>query len=117
MGHRRFLDNDHRFRKERASFDGSQEMRPAPTIPSGNDIIKQTECVNCCFGKTTKKVKTNKKVKKNKKVKRKRKRVKGGGGRSALKKRSIFFTLPYQEDHMLRHNLDVMHIKNKKCDK
>ena len=28
------------------------------------------------------------------------------------KKRSIFFTLPYWEDHVLRHNLDVMHIKN-----
>ena len=39
MGHRRFLGNDHRLRKERESFDGSQEMRLAPTMPSGNDII------------------------------------------------------------------------------
>jgi hypothetical protein len=65
MGHRRFLGNDHRFRKKRVSFDGSQEMRPAPIIPSGNDIIMQTEGVNYCFGKTRKKVKTNKKGKKN----------------------------------------------------
>ena len=27
------------------------------------------------------------------------------------KKRSIFFTLPYWEDHVLHHNLDVMHIE------
>ena len=51
MGH-----NDHRFREKRVSFDGSQEMRPAPTITSGNDIIMQTEGVNYCFGKTRKKV-------------------------------------------------------------
>ena len=51
MGH-----NDHRFREKRVSFDGSQEMRPAPMITSGNDIIMQTEGVNYCFGKTRKKV-------------------------------------------------------------
>ena len=115
MGHRRFLDNDHRFRKERASFDGSQEIRPAPSMLSGNDIIMQTEGVNCCFGKARKEVKTNKKGKKNKKVKRKRKRG-DGEERSAWKKRSIFFTLPYWEDHMLRHNLDVMHIEKNVTD-
>ena len=27
------------------------------------------------------------------------------------KKKSIFFTLPYWEDHVLRHNLDMMHIE------
>ena len=32
------------------------------------------------------------------------------------KKRSILFTLPYWEDHVLRHNLDVMHIKNNVVD-
>ena len=90
-------------------------MRPASTIPSGNDIIMQTEGVNCCFGKTRKKVKTNEKGKKNKKVKRKRKKG-DGEERSAWKKRSIFFTLPYWEDHMLRHNLDVMHIEKNVTD-
>ncbi|KAK9988702.1 hypothetical protein SO802_028941 [Lithocarpus litseifolius] len=32
------------------------------------------------------------------------------------KKRSIFFTLPYWEDHVLRHNLDVMHIEENVVD-
>ena len=27
------------------------------------------------------------------------------------KKRNVFFTLPYWEDHVLRHNLNVMHIE------
>ena len=27
------------------------------------------------------------------------------------KKKSIFFTLPYWEDHVLHHNLDMMHIE------
>ena len=27
------------------------------------------------------------------------------------KKKSIVFTLPYWEDHVLRHNLDMMHIE------
>jgi hypothetical protein len=67
------------------------------------------------LGRQEKKVKTNKKGKKNKKVKRKRKRG-DGGERSAWKKRSIFFTLSYWEDHMLRHNLDVMHIEKNVTD-
>ena len=32
------------------------------------------------------------------------------------KKRSIFFELPYWEHHLLRHNLDVMHIEKNVCE-
>ncbi|KAG8483258.1 hypothetical protein CXB51_022273 [Gossypium anomalum] len=32
------------------------------------------------------------------------------------KKRSIFFKLPYWEHHILRHNLDVMHIEKNVCE-
>ncbi|KAK5793845.1 hypothetical protein PVK06_035005 [Gossypium arboreum] len=32
------------------------------------------------------------------------------------KKRSIFFELPYWEHHILRHNLDVMHIEKNVCE-
>ncbi|XP_016207021.1 uncharacterized protein LOC107647464 [Arachis ipaensis] len=35
---------------------------------------------------------------------------------SVWKKRSVFFELPYWKDHMLRHNLDVMHIEKNICD-
>jgi len=81
-------------------------------------------------GKRTSKV--GKKLGKNKKVedksgqKRKRtrlgekKELDGGCGKVEkkpedwLKKRSIFFQLPYWEHNKLRHNLDVMHLE-KKC--
>ena len=96
MGHKRFLGNDYRFCKERASFEGSQEMRPAPTIPSGNDIIMQTKGVNYCFRKTRKKVKTNKKGKKNKKSEKKKKRRGWGwgwGGKIYLEEEKYIFHL------------------------
>ncbi|GJY40921.1 ribonuclease H-like domain-containing protein [Tanacetum coccineum] len=32
------------------------------------------------------------------------------------KKKSIFFTLPYRKNLLLRHNLDVMHIEKNVCD-
>lgn len=32
------------------------------------------------------------------------------------KKRSIFFNLPYWENHILRHNLDVMHVEKNVID-
>ena len=105
MGHRRFLDKDHRFRKDRVSFDGTQEMEPAPTIPSGKDVIMQTEGFNFCFGK--------------KHAKKTTKRKKGEENEedlNAWKKRIIFFTLPYWENHMLRHNLDMMHVKKNVAD-
>ncbi|XP_016165194.1 uncharacterized protein LOC107607806 [Arachis ipaensis] len=35
---------------------------------------------------------------------------------SHWKKKSVFFDLPYWEDQMLRHNLDVMHIEKNVCD-
>ena len=41
---------------------------------------------------------------------------KRGGRFNCVKKRNIFFTLPYWEDHVLRHNLDVMHIEKNVVD-
>ena len=56
MGHRRFLEEDHSFRKDRKFFDGTDEMEKAPVIPSGIDIMVQTEGINCIFGKKKTKV-------------------------------------------------------------
>ena len=39
------------------------------------------------------------------------KRKRGEEALTVQKKRSMFFTLPYWEDHVLRHNLDVMYIE------
>ena len=44
------------------------------------------------------------------------KRKRGEEALTVQKKRSIFFTLPYWEDYMLRHNLDVMYIEKNVVD-
>lgn len=62
MGHKRFLDNNHRFRKDRTSFDGTQEMELSPSMPIGNDIMMQTEGLNCIFGRKIPKKKKTKKA-------------------------------------------------------
>ena len=51
-----------------------------------------------------------------KKINLPNKRKRGEDALIVWKKRSIFFTLPYWEDHVLRHNLDVMHIEKNVVD-
>ncbi|XP_050280569.1 uncharacterized protein LOC126721563 [Quercus robur] len=103
MGHRRWLDVDHDFRKDGMSFDGSIDTRLAPEPPVTSDIIVETEhLLGRCLGR------------KCQLAYKKRKRREAD--QSGWKKRSIFFTLPYWEDHKLRHNLDVMHIEKNVMD-
>ncbi|XP_057756273.1 uncharacterized protein LOC130975498 [Arachis stenosperma] len=66
MGHRRFLNQGHKYRLDRNRFDGRSK-----------DADEDD---------------------------------------SHWKKKSVFFDLPYWEDQMLRHNLDVMHIEKNVCD-
>lgn len=99
MGHRRFLDKDHRYRKDRISFDGTQEMEPAPTMLSGSEVKMYTEGLEFEFGKTEANLK-------------KSKSRKAEDEQQPWKKDSIFFQLPYWEHLLLRHNLDLMHIEN-----
>lgn len=44
------------------------------------------------------------------------KRKNGETNQGNWKKKSIFFELPYWEHHLIRHNLDVMHIEKNVCD-
>ena len=39
MGHRRFLPIDHRFRRDKKSFDGNEGHRAAPKQLSGEDVL------------------------------------------------------------------------------
>lgn len=98
MGHRRFLERNHKFRRDRISFDGNQEVRDAPLPLSSSQIVDQLQNVKNEFGKS------------NHSCKGKRKQ-----GRDIMphnwKKKSIFFSLPYWENLLIRHNLDVMHIE------
>ena len=92
------MDSDHKFRKQKQSFNGHVYMRSAPITIFGGEIMLQTDVVvDHVFGKKI--------------VNLPNKRKRGEKALTVWKKRSIFFILPYWKDHVLRHNLDVMHIK------
>ena len=98
IGHWQFLDSDHKFCRQKQSFDGHVDTRLTPITVSGGEIMLQTNAVvNHVFGKKIE----------NFPNKRKRREE----ALTVWKKRSIFFTLPYWEDHVLRHNFDMMHIE------
>ena len=82
IGHRRFLDSNHKFCKQKQSFDGHVDTRSAPITVSKGEIMLQMNVVSDhVFGKKT--VNFSNKIK---------------GWEEALtvwKKRSIFFTLLY----------------------
>lgn len=109
MGHRRYLDLGHMFRKDAICFDGTVETRRRPLHLSGADIFKQIEFIQNNFGKGQEKGKSaSKKIRAN--------ANKGGSGdtteqglKDNWKKKSIFFDLPYWKENMIRHNLDLMH--------
>ena len=88
MDHRTFLPMDHAWRENRKSFNGKKELRSAPTMLEGTEILEILKDFNNVFGKTNKQ------------------KIDG-----PWKKRSIFFELPYWASNTLRHNLDVMHIE------
>ncbi|XP_019223799.1 PREDICTED: uncharacterized protein LOC109205544 [Nicotiana attenuata] len=66
MGHRRFLPHDHPLRKEKKSFDGKEEHRPAPTPLSGLEVFQELLEFNNVFGKGKKKRPRDNKEKKSK---------------------------------------------------
>ncbi|XP_059290918.1 uncharacterized protein LOC132044455 [Lycium ferocissimum] len=55
MGHRRFLLRDHPLRKDKKSFNGQEEHRPAPTPLSGVEVFEELREFNNVYGKGKKK--------------------------------------------------------------
>ncbi|XP_042499868.1 uncharacterized protein LOC122078065 [Macadamia integrifolia] len=107
LGHRRFLPQEHRFRRDKRSFDGLEEHRLQPKQLSGNDILEHLQYVDFPpFGKENNK----------QSGKKKQRRLKQPELPYNWKKKSIFFDLPYWKDNLVRHNLDVMHIEKNVCD-
>ncbi|XP_024016169.1 uncharacterized protein LOC112089662 isoform X2 [Eutrema salsugineum] len=102
MGHRRFLPQNHSFRKDKHHFDGFIETREAPITPSGTVIPQKIQDVDVTLGK---KVDSTGK-----------KRHRQEAGKSQWRKSSIFFELPYWKHLLLRHNLDLMHIEKNAFD-
>nr|CAD1844059.1 unnamed protein product [Ananas comosus var. bracteatus] len=54
MGHRRWLEQSHPFQFKKDDFDGSVELRSAPTTPSGTDTLRQLEGISFQYGKGAK---------------------------------------------------------------
>jgi len=98
MGHRRWLPQDHVWRKNKNLFDGNEEHKLEPEEMSRDQLLQQLMQVEGVqLGK-------------------------GGKKRNRedeelnWTKKSIFFKLPYWSKLKLRHNLDVMHIEKNICD-
>ena len=82
IGHKQFLDSNHRFRKQKKSFDGNVDMRSTPIIVSRGEIMLQTDVVaNHVFGKKQINLGNKRKTREEFLI--------------VWKKRNIFFTLPY----------------------
>ncbi|XP_027108997.2 uncharacterized protein [Coffea arabica] len=95
MGHRRYLEMNHPFRKDAKSFNGAVEYGKPPRRLMGSTILDELAGYSIKLGKT---VSDNPELPFN------------------WKKLSIFFDLPYWKDNMIRHNLDVMHIEKNICE-
>ncbi|KAL6637481.1 hypothetical protein ACP70R_025053 [Stipagrostis hirtigluma subsp. patula] len=101
MGNRRFLPSNHRWRRNKRSFNNSVETREAPVPLTGEQVLQQYESFEqVTFGKTT----------------RKRKQREEETRWHNWRKKSVFFELPYWETLLVRHNLDVMHIDKNICE-
>lgn len=110
MGHRRWLPHDHKYRRQKEQFDGTEETEDPPKTMSGTSVLTMLQGrefvlgKKVCFAK-----KKGKNTKRNdldhQKGKRKRgeseKKLNANRGKKEkkpedwLKKRSIFFKLPY----------------------
>ncbi|CAN6556468.1 unnamed protein product [Malus baccata var. baccata] len=107
IGHRRFLEDNHRFRRQTTTFNGRREHRSAPRQCTGLQCLEELCTLRFTFGKP----------KKNASVGQRRKRTSSStSGNSQWKKKSIFYELPYWRHLLIRHNLDVMHIEKNICD-
>ncbi|XP_056688246.1 uncharacterized protein [Spinacia oleracea] len=101
MEHRCYLPKNHRWRKDKDSFDGKVEHGLPPEPCSIDEILRQLEDLE------------NIVLSKDPHVKTKINHELRGDN---WNKKSIFFELPYWRKHLLRHNLDVMHIEKNICD-
>ncbi|PNX72846.1 hypothetical protein L195_g028743, partial [Trifolium pratense] len=89
LGHRRFLNSKHRYRKWTQAFNGKSEEARAPLFLTGDELHEKVKHLSNKFGKPFAS-----------------ELVTGG-----WKKKSIFFELPYWKSLYVRHFLDVMHIE------
>ncbi|KAK9911494.1 hypothetical protein M0R45_035402 [Rubus argutus] len=106
-----------------AAFDGTQEHRLKPRQLTGSEIFEVVKNIKNDWGKKKKKKKGDNRKKKSAVRKRKRDGLSSCDDDSEddgddpmkltirWKKKSIFFELPYWQNLLLHHNLDMMHIE------
>ncbi|XP_068339217.1 uncharacterized protein [Pyrus communis] len=107
MGHRRFLEDNHRFRRQTITFNGRREHRSAPRQWTGLQCLEELSTLRFTFGKPNKDASVGQ---------RRRRASSSTSSNSQWKKKSIFYELPYWRHLLIRHNLDVMHIEKNICD-
>ncbi|KAK2444967.1 hypothetical protein QL285_015951 [Trifolium repens] len=88
LGHRKFLNRYHPYRRLRKAFNGYPEDGVAPKPLTGEEVYQQQLDINVVLGKFDKKLVKN-----------------------IWKKRSVFFDLPYWSSLDVRHCIDVMQDK------
>jgi len=94
LGHRKFLNRYHPYRKMRKAFNGEPEIGFAPKPLTGKEVYQQQQNVEVTFGNKQKKPAV----------------------KNIWKKRSVFFELPYWSSLDVRHCIDVMHVEKNVCD-
>ena len=94
LGHRRFLDRHHPYRRLKKNFNGLAETGAPPTILTGEQVYNEVERLDRSYGKGQNIVRM----------------------KNIWKKRSIFFDLPYWRCLDVRHSLDIMHVEKNLCD-
>jgi len=94
LGHRRFLNQYHPYRRLRKAFNGEQENGVAPKPLTGEEVYQRQQHINVVFGKFQKKATVT----------------------NIWKKRSVFFDLPYWSSLDVRHCIDMMHVEKNVCD-
>ncbi|XP_058746192.1 uncharacterized protein LOC131619068 [Vicia villosa] len=94
LGHRKFLNRYHPYRRLRKAFNGEQEYGVAPKPLTEEEVYQRQQGITVVFGKY-----------------QKRPIVK-----NIWKKRSVFFDLPYWSSLEVRHCIDVMHVEKNVCD-
>lgn len=105
MEHYRFLLSNHKFRRDKRSFDRSEEHSVAPKQLSGEGVQHQLDSIeHVTLGKTSKNKMSAKRKRENDRPKH------------SWKKKNILFQLSYWKSLILRHNLDVMRIEKNICD-
>ncbi|XP_050225269.1 uncharacterized protein LOC126674798 [Mercurialis annua] len=116
MGHRRWLPEDHSYRRQKENFDGVEEVGIAPTRLDSCNVLKQLDDIQFSSRTPFKRKQSKKKRKVGDQVEELNEEGnievrQAANAMNWWKKKSIFFMLPYWQYNLLRHNLDVMHIE------